>query len=543
MDGMMQEQPLIVSGILTFAERWHPTVEIVSRTAEGSVHRYSYADLGVRSRQLASALQALGVAPGERVATLAWNGYRHLEAYYAVSGMGAVLHTVNPRLFPEQLDYIINHGEASIVLVDLSFVPLLDQLADKLSQIEHVVIMTDRAHMPSCKLANVHCYEELLDSGSRAFAWPELDERSASALCYTSGTTGNPKGVLYSHRSMVLHAFASQSPNSIGFSQRDTVLVVVPQFHVFAWGTSFSALMAGAKLVFPGQGMDGASVYQLLREEQCTVSLAVPTIWMMLMAHLESVDGDLPALDRVVIGGSACPEAMIRTFEERYGVKVLHAWGMTETGPLGTLNHLQPKHDALDADQQIAVKLKQGKPIYGVDLRIVGEDGEVLPHDGETFGRLQIKGHWICSGYYKLENDTSVDADGWFETGDVATIDADGYMQITDRTKDVIKSGGEWISSIELENIAVGHADIQEAAVIAIEHPKWDERPLVVAVRVAGSTINSVDLLAYIGRFVAKWQVPDAVEFVDELPHGATGKLNKLSLRQKFQGYKLPTAD
>ncbi|MEM7378716.1 MAG: 3-(methylthio)propionyl-CoA ligase [Pseudomonadota bacterium] len=532
---------MIVSSILDVAERWYPDVEIVSRTVAGDMHRYTYRDAARRSRTLANALASLGMSSGDKVGTLAWNGYRHLECYYAIAGMGAVLHTVNPRLFPEQVVYIVNHGEDKALFLDTSFLPLVESIRDQLTTVEHIVLMCSRDDMPDTALDGVLCYEELLDAEDDDFVWPDFDERTASALCYTSGTTGNPKGVLYSHRSMVLHALAEISPNSIGFGATDTALIVVPQFHVFAWGTTFAALMSGTKIVYPGPHMDGESVMRLLNDEACTVSLAVPTIWMMLMAALKQSGDALPHLERVVIGGSACPEAMIRTFEDDYGVTVLHAWGMTETGPLGSLCHLEPKHTTLDAAAQMAIRCKQGKPVYGIDLRIVDESGTPLPHDGVAFGQLQVRGHWVTSGYYRRDDDDSVTPDGWFNTGDVATIDADGYMQITDRTKDVIKSGGEWISSIDLENIAVGHAGIAEAAVIAVPHPKWDERPLVVAVRKPGAEVSRDELLAHIGGAVARWQIPDDVVFVDALPHGATGKLNKLALREQFQSYTLPT--
>lgn len=539
--GMMQDHPLIVSSILAFSERWYPDVEIVSRTVAGSMHRYTYRDAARRSKRLANALVSLGIEAGDRVGTLAWNGYRHLECYYAIAGMGAVLHTVNPRLFPDQVAYIVNHGEDRALFVDTSFLPLIESIRDQLTTVEHLVIMCSRDELPDSSTLDLLCYEDLLDAAADEFDWPDLDERTASALCYTSGTTGDPKGVLYTHRSMVIHALAEVSPNSIGFSARDTALIVVPQFHVFAWGTTFAALMSGTKIVYPGPHMDGESITRLLNDEACTVSLAVPTIWMMLMASLKHSGEKLPHLSRVVIGGSACPEAMIRTFEEEYDVQVLHAWGMTETGPLGSLCHLEPRHAALDTDAQMAIRCKQGKPVYGIDLRIVDQAGHPLPHDGQAFGQLQVKGFWVASGYYLCENDDAVAADGWFNTGDVATIDPEGYMQITDRTKDVIKSGGEWISSIDLENLAVGHPDIAEAAVIAVAHPKWDERPLVVAVRKEGGSVDRDALLAHIGSSVAKWQIPDDVVFVDELPHGATGKLNKLALREQFRNYSLPS--
>jgi len=538
--GMMQNRPLMISSIIEFAERWYPDVEVVSRTTEGPIHRYTYAEMGSRARRMANVLQELGIRHGDRVGTLAWNGYRHMELYFAVSGSGAVLHTVNPRLFAEQMSYVIGHAGDKIIFTDISFVPILEKLADQLTGVERFIIMTDRQHMPDTTLPNADCYEDLLNACDDNFNWPEFDENSASSMCYTSGTTGNPKGVVYSHRSTLIHALGSAVPNGLGLSGCDSVLLVVPQFHVNSWGVSYAAPMNGCKLVLPGPKMDGESLFELLDQEECSLSLAVPTVWMMLTGYLRESGKQLPHMQRVVIGGSAVPEAMIRSFEQDYDVQVIHAWGMTETSPLGTLNFLMPHLRSLDYEQQMPVKLKQGKPVFGVDIRIVNDDGDVLPHDGESFGRLQAKGHWVTSGYYGVEQDSSVDTNGWFETGDVATIDSDGYMMITDRTKDVIKSGGEWISSIELENLAVGHPEIVEAAVIGIAHPKWDERPLVIAVRSAGSALEKQALIDHIAASVARWQVPDDVVFVDELPHGATGKLNKLKLREDFRDYQLP---
>jgi len=537
--GMMQQHSLTISSIIEFAERWYPDVEVVSRTTEGPIHRYTYRDMGIRARKIADALKSLGVKPGERVGTLAWNGYRHMELYFGVSGSQAVLHTVNPRLFTEQMAYVINHAGDKILFTDLTFVPLLEKLTDQLQAIEHIVVMTDQQHMPETSLSNVLCYEELIAAGDSNYQWPEFDENSASSMCYTSGTTGNPKGVLYSHRSTLIHAMGSSIPNGLGLSANDAILLVVPQFHVNSWGVSYAAPMNGCKLVLPGPAMDGESIYQLLEQEKCTLSLAVPTVWMMLTGYLRESGASLPHMKRVVIGGSAVPEAMIRSFENDYGVQVIHAWGMTETSPLGTLNFLMPHLQDLDYEQQLPIKLKQGKPVFGIDIRIVDDEDNLLPHDGVAFGKLQARGHWVTSGYYNAESDNSVDSEGWFETGDVATIDKDGYMMITDRTKDVIKSGGEWISSIEIENLAVGHPDIVEAAVIAIPHPKWDERPLVIAVKKPDSAIDKVNLLQYLANGLAKWQVPDDVIFVDELPHGATGKLNKLKLRELFGNHKL----
>ena len=538
--GLMQQHSLMISSIIEFAERWYPNVEVVSRTTEGPIHRYTYRDMGLRARRVANALHELGVKPGDRVGTLAWNGYRHMELYFGVSGSQAVLHTVNPRLFAEQMAYVINHGGAKILFIDLTFVSLIEELADQLAHIKHIVVMTDREHMPATSLSNVLCYEDLIDASSSDYQWPEFDENSASSMCYTSGTTGNPKGVVYSHRSTLIHAMGSSIPNGLGLSATDTVLLVVPQFHVNSWGVSYAAPMNGCKLVLPGPAMDGASVYELLEQEKCTLSLAVPTVWMMLTAYLRESGATLPYMKRVVIGGSAVPEAMIREFESDYDVQVIHAWGMTETSPLGTLNFLMPHLQDLPYDEQMPIKLKQGKSIFGINIRIVDDEGNSLSHDGRAFGRLQARGHWVTSGYYKPDADDSVDAEGWFDTGDVATIDEDGYMMITDRTKDVIKSGGEWISSIEIENLTVGHPEIVEAAVIAISHPKWDERPLVIAVKKNGSTIDRTALLQYLAGSLARWQLPDDVIFVDELPHGATGKLNKLKLRELYGEHQLP---
>ena len=536
LQSLMQHRPLMISSIMEFAERWYPDVEVVSRTTEGPIHRYTYKDMGPRTRRLASCLSTLGIKQGERVATLAWNGYRHLELYYGVSGSGAVLHTINPRLFAEQMAFVINDAEDKVIFTDLTFVPLLEGLKNEIPGVTQFVIMTDQAHMPETSLDNVHCYEELLSSGDENFQWPDLDETAPSSMCYTSGTTGNPKGVVYSHRSTLIHALASSVPNGLGLSGTDAILLVVPQFHVNAWGVSYAGPMNGCKLVLPGPLMDGKSVYELLEQERCTLSLAVPTIWMMLTGYLRESGNLLPHMKRVVIGGSAVPEAMIRSFEQEYSVEVIHAWGMTETSPLGTLNFLMPHLQDLDYESQMSTKLKQGKSVFGIDIRIVDDDDNVLPHDGVAFGRLQARGHWVTSGYYKEA--PCIDADGWFDTGDVATIDKDGYMMITDRTKDVIKSGGEWISSIELENIAVGHPSIAEAAVIAIAHPKWDERPLLIAVLQDKKSLQKDELLSYIGERVAKWQIPDDVIFVDELPHGATGKLNKLKLREIYSDFK-----
>ncbi len=537
---LMQQPSMMISSIIEFAERWYPDVEIVSRTTEGPVHRYTYKQMGKRCRQLAQALPKLGIKQGDRVGTLAWNGYRHLELYYGVSGTGAVLHTINPRLFTEQMSFVINHASDKVLFIDITFLPILEGLQGQLDNVQHIVVMTDRSHMPDTTLDNVLCYEELIDAESSDYQWPEFDENAASSICYTSGTTGNPKGVVYSHRSTIIHALGSSTPNALALSATDCILLVVPQFHVNAWGVAYAGPMNGCKLVLPGPAMDGQSIHDLLEREQCTLSLAVPTIWMMLTAYLKDSNASLPYLKRVVIGGSAVPEAMIRSFELEYDVQVIHAWGMTEISPLGTVNMLLPQLQHLDYEAQMPTKLKQGRTVFGIDLRIVDDANNCLPHDGKAFGRLQVRGHWVTSAY--LGEESSVDADGWFDTGDVATIDELGFMMITDRTKDVIKSGGEWISSIELENIAVGHPSVIEAAVIAAPHPKWDERPLLIVVSTPDSKTDAADLLDYISQRVAKWQVPDDVRFVDKLPHGATGKLNKLKLREDFKNYKFPDA-
>ncbi len=540
--GLIQDRPLLISSLIEFAALYHGDVEIVSRSVEGPIHRYTYAEAHQRSKQLAQALIALGIEPGDRVATLAWNGYRHLECYYGVSGMGAVLHTINPRLFPEQIAYIANHAEDRIILTDLTFVPLLEAMADQLTGVEAFVIMTDRAHMPDTTLPKVHCYEDLLAARDGDYDWPSFDEKTASSLCYTSGTTGNPKGVLYSHRSTLLHSFSSTSQDVLGLSSRDIVLPVVPMFHVNSWGIAYTAAMTGAKLVLPGMGMDGASLFELLDGEKVTISAGVPTVWLMLLQYLAENDKKLPHMERTVIGGSAAPGSMIETFENDYDVTVVHAWGMTEMSPLGTIGHMKAKMDSWSYDDRLAMKRKQGRAVYGVDMKITDDDGKELPRDGEAFGHLMVRGPWITSGYFRGEGGAVIDDDGWFNTGDVATLDSEGFMQITDRSKDVIKSGGEWISSIELENIAVGHPDVAEAAVIGIAHPKWDERPLLIIVRNDGCNLEGPEILDFMKGKIASWWMPDDVTFVDEIPHTATGKIQKLRLREQFADYKLPTA-
>ncbi|TXH04130.1 MAG: fatty-acid--CoA ligase [Nevskiaceae bacterium] len=536
--GQMMDMPLMISSLLQHADRYHGDIEIVSRTVEGGIHRYTYHDAHIRARRLANALQRLGVKPSERVATLAWNGYRHFELYYAISGMGAVMHTVNPRLFPEQIGWIINHAEDQFVFFDLTFASLVEALAPKCPTVKGWVAMTDRAHLPQIKGVNLLCYEDLLAAESDVYQWPVFDEKTAACLCYTSGTTGNPKGVLYSHRSTILHAYATVMPDVMSLSSRDVVLPVVPMFHVNAWGTPYSCPLVGAKLVFPGAGLDGASLYELFESEGVTFSAGVPTVWLGLLQHLQKNGLKFTKPWRSTVGGSACPPALMKAFEQEFGVKLHHGWGMTEMSPLGTYNTLKNKHLALSPEEQFAVRIKAGRVIYGVDLKIVDAEGQELPRDGKAFGDLLVRGPWIVDHYYKVEGSPLLD--GWFPTGDVATLDADGYIQITDRSKDVIKSGGEWISSIDLENIAVGHPAVAEAAVIGVYHPKWDERPLLIVVRKPGQDVSRAEILKFYEGKIAKWWMPDDVAFVDQLPHTATGKLLKTRLREDFKGYQLP---
>ncbi len=542
MNGQMMDTPLLISDLIRFADRNHGDTEIVSKTVEGDIHRYTYSEAHARARRLAKVLQGLGLQAGDRIGTLAWNGYRHYELYYAISGMGAVINTINPRLFPDQITYISNHAENKALFFDLTFVPLVEKLAPQLKSVKHYVLMTDAAHMPAkSAIPNLLCFEDLVAQQDDRYEWPSFDEHAAAALCYTSGTTGNPKGVLYSNRSTVLHAYGAALPDALNLSAYDSVLPVVPMFHANAWSLPYTCTMVGAKMVFPGPHLDGKSVYELMEQEEVTMSAGVPTVWLMLLQHLEANKLSFSTLNRTVIGGSACPLAMIRSFQDQYGVTVFHAWGMTEMSPLGTVGSLKTRQARLDKEARYAVQAKQGRGIFGVEMKIVDEAGQALPWDGKRFGNLLVKGPWIAKGYLKGEGGDPL-VDGWFPTGDVATIDADGYMQITDRSKDVIKSGGEWISSIDLENIAVGHPAIAEAAVIGIAHPKWDERPIVVAIKKPGQEVSKEDLLKFFQGKIAKWWMPDDVVFVDELPHTATGKLSKLTLRQKFTDYKLPTA-
>jgi len=537
--GQMMDVPLTVSSLLAHASRHFGSVEIVSKRVEGDVHRYTYRDCEKRAKQLAQALIGLGVEAGDRIGTLAWNGYRHLEAYYGTTGFGAVCHTINPRLFPEQIAFIVNHAHDRYVLFDITFAPLVDVLAPQCPNVRGWIAMTDEAHMPKMNTA-VSSYEALIAQHDGAFDWPAIDERSASNLCYTSGTTGHPKGALYTHRSTVLHAFGASLPDAMGLSARDSVLPVVPMFHVNAWGIPHAAPLTGAKLVFPGKDLDGKSLYELMEAERVTYSAGVPTVWLGLLNHLREANAKFSTLERTVIGGSACPPAMIKTFQEVYGVEVIHAWGMTEMSPLGTLAKLTWEQTQRPPDEQRKLREKQGHAMYGVDMKIVGDDGRELPWDGVAFGDLHVRGPWVIDRYFR--GDASPLVDGWFPTGDVATIDKDSFLNITDRSKDVIKSGGEWISSIEVENVAIAHPAVAEAACIACSHPKWTERPLLVVVRRPDAHVTRDELLAFYEGKVAKWWIPDDVVFVDELPHTATGKLQKLKLREQFRDRVLPSA-
>ncbi len=538
--GQMMHMPLLISSLLTHAARHNGDVEIVSKRVEGDMHRTTWSEVELRSRKLAQALARLGLKAGERVGTLAWNGYRHLEIYYGVSGSELVCHTINPRLFPQQVAWIINDAEDKVLFVDLNILPLIEKLIPSLPTVKAVIVMVARSHMPAeTAIPNLLCYEELIDAEDGNFTWPQFDENTAASICYTSGTTGNPKGAVYSNRSTVLHAYAAALPDAMSVAAVDTVLPVVPMFHVNAWGLPYSGALIGCKLVLPGHHLDGASLFELFEKEKVTFSAGVPTIWLGLINHVKQNNLKFSTFKRTVVGGAACPPAMIRTLEDEFGVQVIHAWGMTEMSPLGTLGRLKAKHADLPVEAQHRLLEKQGKVIYGVDMRIVDAEGKVMPWDGKTSGDLEVRGHWVISSYFKV--DRSPLHDGWFPTGDVATIDADGYMQITDRSKDVIKSGGEWISSIDLENVAMGHPAVHEAAAIAAFHPKWDERPLLVVVKKPGVEVTREEILAFYDGKIPKWQLPDDVVFTDEIPHTATGKIYKLKLREQFKDHKLPT--
>ncbi len=543
MNGLMMNLPLTVTSILQHADRVNGSKEIVSVTRDNPRHRYTYREAFARTRQLANAMADWQLTPGDRIATLAWNDYRHFETYYASACSGFVCHTINPRLFPEQLVYIINHAEDQYVFVDPDFLPLVEKIADQCPGVKGWVVLTAASHMPETSLAKVICYEELIAGQDSEFTWPTLDEDAACALCYTSGTTGNPKGVLYSHRSTILHAYASMMPDALGISSRDAVLPIVPMFHVNAWGVPYSCPMAGAKLVFPGNKMgDGETLADLINSEGVTQSAGVPTVWLALLAYLKSSGKTVDSLERIVVGGAACPLSVMEDFD-RYGVESRVGWGMTEMSPLGSINACTADRDQYSEEVFAKLRLKAGRPVFGVEMKIVDEEGRELPWDGVAYGSLKVRGPWICSSYFKLEGSSAHEEDGWFETGDVATIDPEGYVAITDRTKDVIKSGGEWISSIEVENVATDHPKVAEAAVIGKYHPKWSERPLLIVVKGPdGQDLTAEEMLAWFDGRIAKWWTPEAVEFVDELPHGATGKIQKVELRKRFEDYQFPSA-
>ena len=540
--GLMQDWPLLCHKILDHAARQHGGREIVSRSVEGPIVRTTYGQVRARSLKIAQRLAQEGYGEGDRIATLAWNTARHLESWYGIMGMGAVYHTLNPRLFPEQIAWIMNHAEDRALFVDLTFLPLAEKIVPQVKSVRQVIVFTDAANLPQSSLPNVVAYEDWLAQADGDYRWKELDESSACGMCYTSGTTGDPKGVVYSHRSNVLHAMIACLPDAMGISSKDVILPVVPMFHANAWGLAQSAPMIGAKLVMPGAKMDGESIYELLDTEKVTFTAAVPTVWLMLLQYLEQTGKKLPHLNKVVIGGSACPRAMTQKFQDNYGVEVIHAWGMTEMSPLGTLATMKPEYADLSGDRLLDVKQTQGHPPFGVEMKVTDDDNGELPWDGKTFGRLKVRGPAVARAYYGGAGEEQFDAEGWFDTGDVAHIDPLGYMQITDRAKDVIKSGGEWISTIDLENIAVGHPDVAEAAVIGIAHPKWDERPLLVVVRKPGKEPSREDLLSFMEGKIAKWWMPDDVAFVDAIPHTATGKIQKTTLRDQFRDYRLPTA-
>ncbi|MFT7403838.1 long-chain fatty acid--CoA ligase [Zhongshania sp.] len=540
MTPMMNTQ-LTITSIMKHAEQINGSVEVVSVTADNPRHRYTYRDAFARVRQLANALDALGLEQGDTIATFAWNDYRHLEIYYAVSCSGMICHTVNPRLFPEQIEYIVNHGRDKWVFLDLTMVPLLESLKDVMPDVKGFVVMTDEAHMPETSLANAHCYETLLAAQTSEFEWPELDENTPSALCYTSGTTGNPKGVMYTHRSTLLHCYAIIAPDVIGLSVKDVALPIVPMFHVNGWGLVYAAPMTGTKLVMPGAKMGcGETLCTLINEEKVTASAGVPTVWLALLDYLNKSGKTIESLNRVTVGGAACPFYILDVFREKYGVDVQQGWGMTEMNPLGTYNGTVPPPVAnLSPEEYDKKRLKQGRPVFGVELKIVDADNKSLPWDGKSAGAVKVRGPWIINEYYRYDGQT-LDDDGWFETGDVACMDEHGYMQITDRVKDVIKSGGEWISSIELENCAVNHPKVAEAAVVGMPHPKWSERPLLLVILQEGETLSREEMLSWFDDKVSKWWIPEECLFVDSLPHTATGKLSKKDIRTEYAGFSWP---
>ena len=539
--GLMQDWPLTVDKILDHAKNWHPNGEVVTRSIEGPIERTTYGAIHGRAKRVSNALKAWGVQPGDRVATLAWNTADHIETWYGIMGIGAVCHTLNPRLFPEQLVYIINHAADRIIFVDLTFVPLLDAILPHCPSVERVVIMTDHDHMPQTKLPVVECYETVLEQSSEDVTWGGFEESTACGLCYTSGTTGNPKGVLYSHRSNFIHTLLGLQSTVLGATPKEVILPVVPMFHANAWGIAFGGPAAGSKLVMPGARMDGPSIYELLETEGVTFSAAVPTVWQGLLNHLRENNLKLSTVKRVLIGGAAVPESMIRAFNDEFGVEVLQGWGMTETSPIGTLSNMTPELAALPFEEQLKWRVKQGTPPLGVELKLKDYEGKEMPHDGQTYGRLMIKGPTVSRAYFRDDSEI-LDDEGFFDTGDVSTIDQQGFMQITDRAKDVIKSGGEWISSIEIENLAVGHPKVALAAVIGSPHPKWDERPVLLIKLKEGETENKQEHLDFLVGKIAKWWMPDDVVFLADIPLGATGKIDKKLLREQMKGYRLPTA-
>jgi len=540
MRGLMQDWPMLTHRIIDHAARVHGGREVVSRSVEGPIHRTTYREIRARALKVAQRLDREGIKLGDRVATIAWNTWRHLEAWYGIMGIGAICHTVNPRLFPDQIAWIINHAEDRIVMTDLTFVPILEKIADQLPSVERYIVFTDKAHMPQTTLKNAVAYEDWINEVDGDFKWREFDENTAAAMCYTSGTTGDPKGVLYSHRSNVLHSLMANNGDALGATSKDTMLPVVPLFHANSWGIAFSAPAMGTKLVMPGAKLDGASVYELLSTEKVTYTAGVPTVWLMLLQHMEKHNLKLPDLKVVICGGSAMPRSMIKAFDDM-GIEPRHAWGMTEMSPLGTVGALQGQYAHLTGEAKLDVLQMQGYAPFMVEMKITDDAGKELPWDGKTFGRLKVKGPAIAGAYYRVDSKI-LDDEGYFDTGDVATIDQYGYMRITDRSKDVIKSGGEWISSIDLENLAVGHPKVAEAAVIGVYHPKWDERPLLIVQLKEGETATREEILAFMDGKIAKWWMPDDVAFVNAIPHTATGKILKTSLRDQFKDYRLPTA-
>ena len=539
--GLMQDRPLLISQIIDYAAAYYPDVEIVSRTIEGPIHRYGYRDAQKRAKKLAEALQGLGIKLGDRVGTIAWNGYRHFELYFGISGIGAVLHTINPRLAPDHVAYIANHAEDQIIFVELNLLPIVEGVWEHLKTVKHVVLMTDRAHMPaSTKIPNLLCYEELIADKPGTLQWPDFDERTASSLCYTSGTTGNPKGVLYSHRSTLIHTMMSSNGSVIPMNPDTTLLPVVPMFHANAWGLVYAAPICGAKMVYPGAKLDGASVYELLDKEQVTLSAGVPTVWLALLDYCAQNKFKMSSVKRTLIGGSAVPISMIERFWKEHGAEVIQGWGMTEMSPLGTTTRFNRGERQLPDAERFAITAKQGRPVFGCEMKIIDDEGNDLPQDGSVSGNMVVRGPWIVSGYMKGEGKSQFGPGGWFQTGDVCKIEADGSVVITDRSKDVIKSGGEWISSIDLENAAMGCPGVAEAAVIGVAHPKWDERPLLIVVRRPDAEVTKADVLKFLEGKIAKWWMPDDVQFIDAIPHGATGKILKTALRKQFEGYKLP---